>query len=180
MTIQSTDNIRVTKNNGFVAVSLSKVVEISSNSLCMICINGPDYELDELTSIFAPIPEDEILTALVSDIIADTETGVDKLFEMAEEIQGEFSMKVRLEDYVLWKESYLSELATLVLDNLPDKVDDNDVTVEVVIMKNVPDLIFILIANSDMATVMLDKLEDDDEESEDEEVIEYEESDTDD
>lgn len=169
MGIQSTDDVRITKNNGFVAISLSKVVEVSSNSLCMICINGPDYEFEALTSIFSPVPQDEVLAELISDIIHDTSTGAENLFTMATEIQGEFSMKVRREDFDIWKESYYQELADLIAENTPDKTEDGDLIVEVVIMQNVHDLVFVLIANSAISTAMLDE-ESDEEDSLDPDV----------
>lgn len=163
MSIETSDDVRVTKHAGFVAVSLSKVVEVSANGLCMICINGPDFEFEVLESIFSPIPIDEIMGDLIGDIVNDTDTGLDNLFTTVKDLQGEFSVSVRQEDFSVWKDSYYQDLVDLMAENMPARADDTEVTVEVVIMKNVTDLVFVLIANSDIATAMLDETDEEEE-----------------
>lgn len=162
--------IQVDPDTKFEAVSVSKVVEILGNNLCMVCFTADDYEIDVLGSIFHPIPIDEVLSELVLDLKNDNEDGLNRLFDMVKDLQGEYSLKVRKEDYGVWRDSYLDDLSEIIFENAPHengKIKD-DLEINVLIMKKAPSLVFVLIADCEQLETTNDPTEEDEDEYDEE------------
>lgn len=155
MSVELKSDVKVSKEPGFVAVSLSKVVEVQSSDLTMIVLSADDYELDLLGQIFSPEALDEIIRELVLDIIQDDggDVRVDALFEMVKDLNGEHVLVNAREDWKNWVAAYRSDLTALILDALPD--DTKNLQIEVVIMRNLPELVFIVAAEGQATSIHL-------------------------
>lgn len=180
MSVELKSDVKVSTEPGFVAVSLSKVVEIQSSDLTMIVVSVDDYELDLLGQIFSPEVLDEIIRELVLDIVEDNEEGVriDALFEMVKDLNGEHVLINAREDWDNWVAAYRSDLSALILDALPD--DTKNLQIEVVVMKNLPELAFIIATEGKTTSIHLLEEGVEEEDDGDDEIDEEEDVDEDD
>lgn len=179
MNTESVGEVKVQKQSGVVIVSLSKVVEISTNRLTVVCLDADDFELECLDSIFSPTPRDEILREMVLDIISESQddSHVEGIFEIIDSISGEHITRIKREDYESWCDVYKKEFQNIVLDAIDKDMDNTNLSVEVAIMKDIDNLAFILIADGDSKTTApigndkeddIEELLDDDDEYDDE------------
>lgn len=144
----STNNVKVVKEPGFVVVSLSKVVEISSREISMICMDGIEYELELLDTVFSPTPRDEYMREIVRDIILDSSDSVENLFEINKEIFGANTINVRRDDWTTWCDSYRDDLVEMIGRALPD-IEQERLIVETIVIADASDLLFVVIAEAD-------------------------------
>lgn len=174
MSIETINDVKVQKQSGVVIVSLSKVIEISTDRLAVVCLDVNDFELDCLDSIFLPIPRDEIIREMVLDVISvsQDDSHVEALFEIVEDLSGEHITKIKREDYETWAKTYKKEFSDIVLDAIDKDVDNSRLSVEVAIMANVDNLAFILIAEGESETTALIEHQDDDYDDDEDEYLE--------
>lgn len=162
----------------FSAISLTKVVEVQSENICFICIDSNEFEFDMLDTIFSPNPRDEYLREIIHDIVFDVSDGVEGQFETITEVLGEHTTNVRREDYQNWSKSYIDDLAKLVSESIAD-MDTTELKIEVVIMKGLDGIAFVIIADGtpEITSLLEDNSEEDLDEDPEDESYEYEGSD---
>lgn len=154
--------VYVDREPGFVAVSMTKVVEVQSENICVVCIDADEFEFEMLDAIFLPTPRDEYLRDLISDIVLDTSDGVESLFEVIKETLGEHSERVKREDYDSWKKSYSKDLNKMFTKSLVD-IDVSDIKIEVVCIKGVENVVFVIFADGvSSTTALIEHVEEDD------------------
>lgn len=157
--------VYVDREPGFVAVSMTKVVEVQSDNICVVCIDADEFEFEMLDAIFLPTPRDEYLRELISDIVLDASDGVESLFEVIKETLGEHSERVKREDYESWKKSYNKDLSKMFAKSLAD-IDVSDIKIEVVCIKGVENVIFAIFADGvSSATALIEHAKDEDDET---------------
>lgn len=162
--IKSPSNLKISKEPGFVAVSLSKVVEINDNSICVICIDAEEFEFSMLDAIFAPTPRDEYVRDMVEDILTDKSDKVEALFEIVKDVMGAGVETVKREDYESWRIAYNKEFVDLV-NNGTENIDHDNTKVESIVLKGAEDLLFLIFVDGEARVSALIGHDDDGEET---------------
>lgn len=154
MSIQSVGKVYVEREPGFLAVSMTKVVEVQADNICVVCLDSSEFEFSMLDSIFSPTPRDEYLKDMITDMVTDTSDGVEDLFSIVREVLGEHSEKTKREDYSIWSDSYRSDLIKFLTTSLTE-IDIETVKIETVAIKGVDNIVFVIFADSDTNTTAL-------------------------